>query len=600
MLVQLGADVPPSLALLWFVSNSAEALIGALFCYLMLGGTPQLDRLRDVSVFLVGCVALAPFLSSFLDIAVVKWVGWGEGEFWQLWRMRFFSNALAILVLVPVILHGASRPLQWHSFVLSARSAEALSLAAALLGLCVVAFNYIEAHYDIVAMILYGLLPLLLWAALRFGSAYMSSLVLIVALLAIWGAQHGRGPLVLASPAQNALALQLFLIFTATPLLILAAMVREWRDAGRLARDNEQQLNLALKAARMRSWSWDIPTNRVRWSTSSLEGFVEFDAQTDLDQYLQSVHAADRACVHGALHAAATECKPYEIEFRLLRTDGTYGWIASRGMPRLDAGNRMLCMIGINTDISERRAEAAQIRQQRDELAHLSRVAMVGELSGAVAHELNQPLTAILSNAQAAQRLLLRASPDEMGLKEILCDIVSENKRAGEIIHRLRDLLKKGEVELLPVDINHIVREVIVLEHSDMVSRNIVITTQLSSDLPFGLADRVQLQQVLLNLIINAADAMHANRLSERLITIRTHRVSNDFVRITVRDCGPGIAATQSEQIFEPFYTTKSHGLGLGLTICRSIMTAHGGRLWAVNNEGEGATMLVDLPVAKQ
>jgi two-component system sensor kinase FixL len=196
--------------------------------------------------------------------------------------------------------------------------------------------------------------------------------------------------------------------------------------------------------------------------------------------------------------------------------------------------------------------------------------------------------------------MLQRASPDEIGLKDILGDIVSENKRAGEIIRRLRELLKKGEVQLVPVDINHIVREVIVLEHSDMVARNIAITTHLVGDIPPALADRVQVQQVLLNLIINAADAMHANRISERLITIHTHRAGDDFVRIAVRDCGPGIEAEKIEQIFEPFYTTKAHGMGLGLTICRSIITAHGGRLWAVNNDGGGATVMVDLPAARQ
>lgn len=600
MLVQIGAEVPVPMALLWFVTNGAEALLGAGFCYLFLGTKPQLDRLHDVTVFLIGCVALAPFLSSFLDIAAVKIVGWGKGEFWALWRMRFFSNALAILVLVPVILHAAHRPLHWPPFASRWCFTEALLLAAALSVLCITAFSFVDAHYDIVAMILYGLLPLLLWAALRFGSAYLSSLILIVALLAIWGAQHGRGPLILDSPAENALALQLFLIFTATPLLILAAMVREWREAGRRARDNEEQLNLALQAARMRSWNWDVIAKRVYWGSNSLDGYVDIDSHVTLPEFLTLVHPADRDRVQAELQSAAVEPTPYELEFRALRTDGSYGWIVSRGMPRLDAGGRMLSMLGINVDVSERRAEAAQIRQQRDELAHLSRVAMVGELSGAVAHELNQPLTAILCNAQAAQRLLRHASPDEVGLDEILRDIVSENKRAGEIIRRLRELLKKGEVQLLPVDINHIVREVIVLEHSDMVARNIVITTQLVADIPHALADRVQLQQVLLNLIINAADAMHANRISERLITIRSHRAGDDFVRIAVRDCGPGIDAEKIEQIFEPFYTTKAHGMGLGLTICRSIIAAHGGRLWAVNNDDGGATVMVDLPVARQ
>lgn len=600
MLVQLGADVPAAMALLWFATNSAEALLGAGVAYLLLGETPRLDRLRDVTVFLVGCVALAPFLSSFLDIAAVKFIGWGEGEFWQLWRLRFFSNALAILVLVPVILHAASQPLRWPPFVLNWRAAEAFLLAATLCGLCIVAFNYVEAHYDIVAMLVYGLLPLLLWATLRFGSAYISNLILAVTLLAIWGAQQSGRMLTLDALTENVVALQLFLILTAAPLMILAAMVRQLRDAESLARDNEEQLNLALHSARMRSWSWDVFRDKVRWSTGALEGFVDFDSGTSLPEFLQLVHPADRPRVEAEVQVAADEGKPYEIEYRSLRLDGTYGWIASRGMPRFDASGRMSCMLGVNADISERRAEAAQIRQQRDELAHLSRVAMVGELSGAVAHELNQPLTAILCNAQAAQRLMRHASPDEAGLDDILRDIVSENKRAGEIIHRLRELLKKGEVQLLPVDINHVVREVIVLEHSDMVARNIVITTQLGSDLPFAMADRVQVQQVLLNLIINAADAMHANRPSERLITIRTHRVGENSVRIAVRDCGPGILAEKPEQIFEPFFTTKAHGLGLGLTICRSIIAAHGGRLWAANNDEGGATVTVELPIAKQ
>lgn len=600
LLAQIGADVPVPMVLCWFISNCVEALIGAGLIHWLLGGKPRLDRFRDVTIFLTCGVALAPFLSSFLDIAAVKIVGWGEGEFWALWRMRFFSNALAILILVPVILNTASWQFRWPPRVLNRRSLEALLLAVAFGGICLVAFTYVDAHYDLVALILYGLLPLLLWAATRFGTAYTSNLMLLAALLGIWGAQHGQGPLILDSPTESALALQLFLIFTATPLLILAAMVREWRDAEVLARDSEAQLNLALRAARMHSWNWDVSARQVRWSASSLDGFVDFGGTTDLTGFLELVHPADRARVEVELRTSAVECTPYEIEFRVMRSDGDYGWIASRGMPRLDESGRMICMLGINADISERRAEAAQIRQQRDELAHLSRVAMVGELSGAVAHELNQPLTAILCNAQAAQRLLRHAAPSEIGLDEILRDIVSENKRAGEIIRRLRELLKKGEVQLLPVDINHVVREVIVLEHSDMVARNIVITTQLMASLPEALADRVQVQQVLLNLIINAADAMHANKLSARLITVRTICVENQFVRISVRDCGPGIAADRVEQIFEPFYTTKTHGLGLGLTICRSIINAHGGRLWAVNNNEGGATVTVDLPIAAE
>lgn len=598
LLAQLSVDVPMAMALSWFATNCFEALLGATLSYGLLQGPPRLERFRDVCVFLVCCVGIAPFLTAFLDIGAVRLNGWGEGEFWPLWRMRFFSNALAMLILVPVILSATQWSLR-RPIRASWRQVEAIVLALVLLSLCAVVFSYVDAHYDIVITLTYCLLPILLLAAMRFNTAYVSNLILVMTLAAIWGTQHDRGPLIFDTPAENALALQLFLMFTAAPLLLLGALLGEWRRAEAQARSNEEQLNMALRAARMRSWNWDVRAMRVHWSTGSLPDFVDFDCKANLESFLRLVHPADRAKVEAQLNVSTSDCVSFEIEFRALRVDGSYGWIASRGMPRFDEKGEMVTMVGVNSDITERRAEAAQIRQQRDELAHLSRVAMVGELSGAVAHELNQPLTAILCNAQAAQRLLRRQSPSEIGLEEILHDIVAENKRAGEIIRRLRELLKKGEVQLLPVDINGLVREVIVLEHSDLVARNIAVTTQLQRDVPMALADRVQVQQVLLNLIINAADAMHDNCVSERLIAIRTSLEDDRFARIAVRDCGPGIAAEPPDQIFEPFYTTKAHGLGLGLTICRSIVNAHGGRLWAKNNEEGGATLMIDLPLAE-
>lgn len=222
---------------------------------------------------------------------------------------------------------------------------------------------------------------------------------------------------------------------------------------------------------------------------------------------------------------------------------------------------------------------------------------MLGEMSGAIAHELNQPLTAILSNAQAAQRLLQRVFPQQTMITEILDDIVSENRRAGEIIQRMRVLLKKGEVKVQALAINELVPQVIALEHSDLISRNIAVAVDLQTDLPQVRADSVQLQQILLNLMTNACDAMQDNPLSQRLIRIIT-RSSDGFVHVAISDRGCGIDPDRLEAIFEPFFTTKAHGLGLGLTICRSIIAAHGGQLWATNNEEGGATFNVTLPVA--
>ena len=221
---------------------------------------------------------------------------------------------------------------------------------------------------------------------------------------------------------------------------------------------------------------------------------------------------------------------------------------------------------------------------------------MLGELSGSMAHELNQPLTAILSNAQAAQRFLAGDQADLAEVRDILADIVAEDKRAGEIIHRLRLLLKKGEVQHQPLSVNEVVLEVLKLVRSDLVNQNVAAQTELAPDLPLVHGDRVQLQQVLLNLVMNACEAMAGAGKSARQLTIRTDRSEDGSVRVSVADRGPGIAPEKLEQIFESFYTTKPQGMGLGLAVCRTIITAHNGKLWATSKPGRGATLYFTLP----
>jgi two-component system sensor kinase FixL len=223
---------------------------------------------------------------------------------------------------------------------------------------------------------------------------------------------------------------------------------------------------------------------------------------------------------------------------------------------------------------------------------------MLGELSGSMAHELNQPLTAILSNAQAAQRFLADDQPDLSELRDILGDIVAQDKRAGEVIRRLRLLLKKGEVQQQPLSVNEVVLEVLRLVRSDLVNQNFTARTDLAPGLPQVHGDGVQLQQVLLNLVMNACDAMAGAATDARQLTIRNDRSQDGSVRVSVVDCGPGIAPEKLEQVFESFYTTKAQGMGLGLAVCRSIVTAHNGKLWATNNPGRGAAFHFTLPVS--
>jgi two-component system, LuxR family, sensor kinase FixL len=255
-------------------------------------------------------------------------------------------------------------------------------------------------------------------------------------------------------------------------------------------------------------------------------------------------------------------------------------------------------MLGVAIDTTGRRQSELELGQQRNELAHLSRVTMLGELAGSLAHELNQPLTAILSNAQAAQRFLAHDSTDLSEVRDILADIVAEDKRAGEVIRRLRLLLKKGEVQLQPIRVNEVVLEVLKLVRSDLVNQGVTARTELAPDLPALHGDRVQLQQVLLNLVMNACDAMASAVRDDRQILICTDQVGGESVRISVSDRGAGIAPENLERVFEAFYSTKPHGMGLGLAVCRTIITAHGGNLWAANNPGRGATFHLTLPMS--
>jgi len=245
------------------------------------------------------------------------------------------------------------------------------------------------------------------------------------------------------------------------------------------------------------------------------------------------------------------------------------------------------------TDLKQAEQEARQIR---DELAHAGRIATMGEMAAALAHELNQPLAAILSNAQAATRFLRAPNPDLAEVRDILHDIVVDDARAGEVIRRIRSLVKKDRTDMRPHYPNTILKEVIGLLHSDAVIRGIVVLHELAPDLPRIVGDRIQLQQVVLNLLLNAFDAMRDGLSRDRVVIVRSRQVDSE-VLVTVSDSGPGIPPDDMDRLFEPFRSTKPDGLGLGLSISRSIVTSHGGRMWAENNPKRGATFGFTLPV---
>lgn len=251
-------------------------------------------------------------------------------------------------------------------------------------------------------------------------------------------------------------------------------------------------------------------------------------------------------------------------------------------------------LVGIGIDISERKRVENELEQKREEMAHLSRVASLGELSGALAHELNQPLCSILSNAQAAQRLLAREKIDLDEMQEILADIVSEDRRAGEVIERLRALLKRGETKLQPLDLHACMEEVLKLMHGELVARGVIVARECPPSVPAVLADHVQLQQVFINLIANACDAMDSTPPGRRLLTLRC-REEGKSLHMEVQDTGAGFQMP-ADDLFQPFHTTKAEGMGMGLAICRTIVDAHHGRLWAEPCAAGGAVFHLTLP----
>ena len=303
------------------------------------------------------------------------------------------------------------------------------------------------------------------------------------------------------------------------------------------------------------------------------------DLETDLD-YVRRVLSG--------------EINTYSMEKRYFRKDRCLVWInLTVSLVRTAAGEPKH-FISVVEDITERKRVEEEMQRLRGNLAHLTRVNTLGALSGSLAHELNQPLGIILSNAQAAQELLSQEPPDTAEVQAILVDIVKADRRAGEVIERLRALFKGGQVALQKLSLNAVLEEVLRLIHAELLGRGVSIVRELAPDLPLVTGDRVQLQQLVLNLILNAADAMAANAPGTRRLHLRT-MLHRNCVRASVRDEGEGLPA-DVERLFQPLYTTKPQGLGMGLTICRSIVNVHGGRLWAERHAERGAVFHFELP----
>ena len=361
--------------------------------------------------------------------------------------------------------------------------------------------------------------------------------------------------------------------------------------------ESEERIALAAEAAHLGVWELNLATNEL-WVSDQWRSLfqVKPGVPVTVDDVTELIHPDDRDRRCAAIQKAIEENSGYEIEYRALLPDKTVRWIAGRA--RCLPGEHSLPsrLLGVSADVTDRK----QAEELRSEIAHVGRVSMMGQLASALAHEINQPIGAILRNAEAAELFMQSKTPDLEEIRAILADIRADDQRAGGVIDRMRALLKRHVLDTQLLDLAEIVGDVAKLARPDAATRHVKLTVNLPADLPPVRADRVHLQQVLLNLILNGMDALNGVGREDRRVTVSVRVDTARTVEIAVSDTGHGIAAEKLAHVFDPFFTTKPEGMGMGLPISRTIIESHGGRLWAENNDGGGATFRFTLPPAEE
>ena len=373
---------------------------------------------------------------------------------------------------------------------------------------------------------------------------------------------------------------------------------RRVKERTKELQENEARLQRLLESTSAIPWMADARTwlfTYVGPRAVDIFGYP-LDQWYEKDFWVNHIHPEDREAAIDFCMKSLRSLEEFEFEYRMIAADGSVVWLHDLVSVERENGEPQTLQ-GFLIDVTERKQLEEESRQHKAALAHLTRVSTLGELAASLSHELNQPLTAIVSNAQATLRLLSRDTPDLDELRAALTDITDDGKRAGEVIHRLRTMQKKGDSRRDRLDINEVIREVLSLYRSDAMLKDISVECDLALNLPPVLGDQIQLQQVVLNLLLNASEAVGDLEPGSRKVVLRTSRVDSNTMEVNVRDFGTGLAPENVDRIFDAFFTTKPQGMGMGLSISRSIIEEHGGRLWATQNPERGATFHFTLPL---
>ena len=377
---------------------------------------------------------------------------------------------------------------------------------------------------------------------------------------------------------------------------VLLTDIDEQKRAEEAIRQREQELKLVIDTMPALAWSAGADGGADFFNQHYLD-FVGLSAEQARGWgWTEAVHPEDLGGLAAVWQRILGTEVPGEAEARLRRHDGEYRWFLFRVNPQCDENGRVVRWYGINTDIEDRKRAEEALNGARSELAHVARIATVSALTASIAHEVNQPLSGIITNAATCLRMLDADPPNVDGARETAVRTIRDGRRASDVIVRLRALFSKGELTLEPVDLNEAIAEVVALSLGDLQRSRVVLRSELADGLAPVVGDRVQLQQVVLNLLRNAAEAMREVNDGARGLTIRTEQEDGDRVRVTVRDTGPGVDPHSIDKLFDAFYTTKRNGMGIGLSVSRSIVERHDGRLWVEPTDGPGATFAFSVP----
>jgi PAS domain S-box-containing protein len=581
LIIELNTGVPIPMVLCWYVSNCFEALIGATFICYLTNGPIRFDTSRGIAIFLCGAV-LAPFISSFLDAGFVVLNAWGTGGYWQVWRMRFLANVLAELTVVPFIVLWFTDGIRFFRKLSPYRFLEGAGL---VLGLLIVGIFVLsgQGSANLTPALLYTPLPFLLWAAIRFGPKGISTSLVAVTFLAIWGAINGGGPFTNRSPEENAFSVQLFLILISLPLITLGAVIQEQKRLRETAGKNEEQLKLALNAARMGTWDWHIQDNETKWSdeTKRMFGFLPTDSEVPPEVFYEMIHEDDRDAIKDAIDRSIREGGPYAAEFRILKGDGSISWVSGRGKVLVDDDGTPVRMVGVNADITKRKQAEEQLMQRSRQIR-----ALAGRLMSAqederrrLSRELHDDLSQEIAALSVAISNLKRKRPATT--EQIVAELDQLHQQTNELTDHIRQLSH----ELHPPALEHVGLKLALETYASQFQRqegiDIEFAAHLKSErLPFDISVclyRIALEG--LRNIVKHSNAKNASILLEE---------NNHSLTLEIADKGVGFDLREARS-----------GSGLGLVSAEERIRLLQGNFEIRTAPNKGTTLTATIPLLR-